>query len=144
VIQWLAIAWLLASCGGSKLPLVSIDVGGHAVTVEVAATAEHRTMGLMHRDHLPAERGMLFVYPDEGIRHFWMKDTRIPLSIAFADRTGKVVRIADMPPLTTKRTSSLYPVKFALEMNKGWFDSKGITPGVTLKGLESLPVVEGD
>jgi uncharacterized membrane protein (UPF0127 family) len=134
---------ILSSCAGSKLPTASIDVGGHPLTVEVAATGQARQQGLMHRDHLGADRGMLFVYPDVAIRHFWMKDTRLPLSIAFVDATGKVLRLADMQPLNTDHTSSLYPVKYALEVNKGWFEQNGVLKGAVISGLDALPLPEG-
>jgi uncharacterized membrane protein (UPF0127 family) len=138
-----AIVMFLTSCSASKLPTGSIEVGGHALTVEVAATAQSRQQGLMHRDHLAANRGMIFVYPDVAVRQFWMKDTRLPLSIAFVDSSGKVLRLADMPPLTTERTSSLYPVKYALEVNKGWFDQHGVSKGSVIAGLDTLPLPEG-
>ena len=77
----------------------------------------------------------LFVYPETKVRGFWMKDTRIPLSIAFADADGVIVRIADMKPFDETRTSSLYPAKYALEMEKGWFAKKGIAKGATIEGI---------
>jgi hypothetical protein len=124
------------------MPTATIQLGDAALTVEVASTVGQRSQGLMHRDHLGAARGMLFVYKDEAIRHFWMKDTRIPLSIAFADRTGKIMKISDMRPYDSSRTTSLYPVKYALEVNQGWFEEQKITAGVTLQGLEGLPLSE--
>jgi uncharacterized membrane protein (UPF0127 family) len=89
----------------------------------------------MHRDRLGANTGMLFVYPDSAVRNFWMKDTRIPLSIAFIARSGEIVRIDDMDPFDTNRVSSLAPVPYALEMNKGWFAENGVEAGDVVKGL---------
>ncbi len=83
---------------------------------------------------------MLFVYPDIAPRAFWMKDTRIPLSIAYADGDGKVVRIADMTPYSTDRTPSLYPAKYALEVNQGWFERNGVTTGQYLADLPPIEV----
>jgi uncharacterized membrane protein (UPF0127 family) len=139
----LAVLMLLCGCSSAaKLPTGSLTLQGHKLTVEVAATGVERQQGLMYRDHLAANRGMIFVYPDVAIRHFWMKDTRVPLSIAFADAKGKVLKIADMRPLNTDHTSSLYPVKYALEVNEGWFDEHEIKKGVVLEGLAELPMPE--
>ena len=129
-------ALLLAlACGGSKLPTATLTIEGHPVHAEVAATDAHRQRGLMFRDRLAPDAGMLFIYPDTKVRGFWMKDTRIPLSIAFADSEGVIVRIADMKPFDESRTSSLYPAMYALEMEKGWFAQKGIEKGAVIEGL---------
>ncbi|MCB9681270.1 MAG: DUF192 domain-containing protein [Alphaproteobacteria bacterium] len=130
---------VVACSSSSRLPVATIDVKGHSLTVEVAASQETRAQGLMHRDSLGAERGMIFVYDDDAPRRFWMKDTRIPLSIAFIDKEGTIVRIADMAPLTTDGTPSLYPARYALEVNKGWFAAKGVTTGDRIGGLDTLP-----
>ncbi|HHO54450.1 MAG TPA: DUF192 domain-containing protein [Deltaproteobacteria bacterium] len=132
---------LLLACG-SKLPVTTLQVGGHPVRAEIAATNAHRQLGLMHRDALATDSGMLFVYPDQQIRGFWMKDTRIPLSIAFADRYGKIVRIADMKPFDTTRISSLAPAMYALEMEQGWFAAHEITKGDTITDLPTDLTVE--
>lgn len=127
----------LLACG-SKLPTATLDVGGHAATVEVAASYAARQQGLMHREALPPDGGMLFVYADEAVRGFWMKDTRIPLSIAFANRRGEIVRIADMQPFDTSRTSSLAPATYALEMNQGWFEAHGVKRGDRITGIPDV------
>ena len=124
----------LLGCG-NKLPVHTIRVADQSLRVEVAHEPESRARGLMFRDHLGADAGLLFIYPDTKPRGFWMKDTRIPLSIAFADETGKIVRISEMKPFETDRTTSVYPAKYALEMNKGWFDSKEITKGAMITDL---------
>lgn len=132
-----------ARCGsGSGLPTSSLTVGGHALTVEIADEEAERARGLMHRDHLAADRGMIFVYPDKGLRRFWMKDTRVPLSIAFLDDDGTIKKIADMQPLSTARTSSVYPVRYALEVNQGWFAEHGVTEGARVEGLPKGPPPE--
>lgn len=128
------ISMMMIACG-SKLPTDTLEIDGHRLRVEIAATPESRQAGLMHRDRLPQDTGMLFVYPDEQVRGFWMKDTRIPLSIAFASRTGKIVRIADMNPFDTERVSSLAPATYAIEVNQGWFAEHGIEAGATITGL---------
>ncbi|MBN2801423.1 MAG: DUF192 domain-containing protein [Deltaproteobacteria bacterium] len=120
---------------GPKVPTATIGVGPVSLTVEVADDEEERAIGLMHRDSMPEEHGMLFIYPDERVRNFWMKNTRIPLSIAFADAEGRIVRIADMRPLDTSTTSSLHPARYALEVNKGWFERHGVKKGDQLTEL---------
>lgn len=125
----------LAACSGKVFPTTTIDVGGHAVLVELAVNDEQRARGLMHRSRLAADDGVLFVYPDVKPRSFWMKDTKIPLSIAFIDGDGTIVKIADMQPLVTESTKSLYPAKYALEMNQGWFERKGVAKGARVSGI---------
>jgi uncharacterized membrane protein (UPF0127 family) len=132
---------LLVACT-SKLPTATLTVGEHPVKVELATTYAHRQLGLMHRDSLPTDTGMLFVYKDEQIRRFWMKDTRIPLSIAFANRRGEIVRIDDMTPFDTSSTSSLVPATYALEMSQGWFSEHGIAPGAKITGIPTDLEVE--
>src|SRR5688572_26913750 len=132
---------LMLACGG-KLPTATLDVDGHAVRVEVAATYGHRARGLMHRDAMGEDAGMLFIYKDEAIRRFWMKDTRIPLSIAFANRSGEIVRIADMKPFDESSTSSLSPAMYALEMNQGWFEAHGVERGDRIQQIPTTVVVE--
>jgi uncharacterized membrane protein (UPF0127 family) len=128
------IALALAGCG-SKLPVRTLDVDDHAVSAEIAADEETRMRGLMYRDAMGEDDGMLFVYPDERVRSFWMKDTRIPLSIAFADKHGTIVWIADMKPFDTRSTSSMVPATYALEMNQGWFARNGVERGDSIGNL---------
>jgi uncharacterized membrane protein (UPF0127 family) len=137
----IATLWLLA-CGGPKLPVHTLDVGGHPVRAELAYTNASREHGLMERDALAEDSGMLFIYGDEEIRGFWMKNTRIPLSIAFADRRGEIVRITDMEPHDTTRVSSLVPAMYALEMEKGWFEAHGVKKGDTIGDLPTGLVIE--
>jgi uncharacterized protein len=133
--------WALVGCG-SKLPTATLDVAGTPVKVEIASTHAARQQGLMHRDALGADQGMLFVYPKEEIRRFWMKDTRIPLSIAFLNRRGEIVRIEDMEPFDTRSVSSLVPATYALEMNKGWFSAHEIEKGAKVGGIPADIVPE--
>ncbi len=127
---------LLAACGSpSGLPTATLTVAGHPVTAEIATTSAQKSKGLMMRDHLGADDAMLFVYPDDRIREFWMKDTRIPLSIAYLDKTGKIVKIADMHPFDESRTSSIYPARYALEVNVGWFAAHGVEKGSVVEGI---------
>lgn len=112
------------------LPTTSITIGTHALTVELAATPESRQCGLSHRDSLPENHGMLFVYPQSTMMTFWMKDTHVPLSIAFLDEAGRIVSIQKMAPLDTgPRYHSPQPVRYALEVAQGWFETNGIRVG---------------
>jgi len=99
------------------------------IRVEVARTPEERAMGLMWRKHLEKDEGMFFIFEEEGYHSFWMKNTLIPLSIAFIDRKGKIVKITDMEPLTLTSHPPSQPVLYALEMNQGWFTKNGIRVG---------------
>ena len=130
-------SWMMLwACGaGSGLPVATLTVGDQSVRAEIAATDQDRAKGLMNRDHLAAGTGMLFVYDEDRVREFWMKDTRIPLSIAFADREGKIVKITDMQPFDTTHTSSVYPARYALEVNQGWFAEVGIEKGDVISGI---------
>ncbi|MEZ4320074.1 MAG: DUF192 domain-containing protein [Myxococcota bacterium] len=96
-----------------------------------------RGRGLMHRASMAEDDGMLFIYPDSAPRSFWMKDTKLPLSIAFIDASGEIVKIADMSPLTTSSTKSIYPAKYALEMNQGWFERHQVAKGAKVTGIPS-------
>jgi uncharacterized protein len=119
--------------GLAALDTTTITVGGVPLVVEVADDVMERSQGLMYRESLPHDRGMLFVFPDEAVRAFWMKNTRIPLSIAFADAEGVIIAIMDMFPDDGRaRYRSGAPAKYALEVNRGWFAERGITVGSTI------------
>lgn len=133
---------LLLACGGTKLPTATLVVDGHAVTAELATSYATRQQGLMHRDGLATDSGMLFVYKDESVRRFWMKDTRIPLSIAFANRHGEIVRIEEMTPFDTNSITSLIPATYALEMTKGWFEANGVEKGDKITGIPADLTIE--
>jgi uncharacterized membrane protein (UPF0127 family) len=106
---------------------ILITVNGHALTAELAANGASHVCGLAFRDSLPADRGMLFVYPRDQILSFWMKNTFIPLSIAFLDSAGNILEIHSMDPSNpTRRFNSKSPARYALEVNKGWFSEKKI------------------
>ncbi len=130
------IVLMTAACGAA-IDSARLDVAGTPVVAEVVDTPEERAQGLMNRDSLGADKGMLFVYPESAVREFWMKDTRIPLAIAFLDESGVVVRVAEMAPFDETRTSSLYPARYALEMNTGWFARHAIAKGAVVTGLPS-------
>lgn len=106
-----------------------ISINDIPISVEVADTDFLRNKGLMFRESIPENDGMLFVFPDDIIRSFWMKDTQVPLSIAFIDLDGYITNIEDMTPHDLNNTVSDSPATRALEMNRGWFDDMGISPG---------------
>lgn len=117
------------------LPTIPIKVGAHAVTAEVAATTEQRQHGLMFRFNLPADRGMLFVFDQPQPLGFWMKNTYIPLSIAYLDADGRILNVEDMAPHDERSHPSRGPALYALEMRKGWFAERGLGPGARVTGL---------
>lgn len=113
-----------------ELPTASVSINGHRLVVEIAATPRSRACGLSKRSVLNENHGMLFVYPRPEPRTFWMRDTWIPLSIAFLDDAGNIINIEIMSPdQTTNRYRSRRPALFALEVNQGWFRSHGIEAG---------------
>lgn len=120
-------------CSSSSMRTVRCTIGDAQVKVELAETEGQRQRGLMYRNKLRANRGMLFVYDDEQVRSFWMKNTHIPLSVAFIDDGKKIVHIADMQPRTKDSHSSLYPCQYVLEVNKGWFDDNGVEVGAEVE-----------
>jgi uncharacterized protein len=116
-------------------PEIELNAGLYVIRAEVVDAPETRARGLMYRKSMPANHGMLFVFPDVERQCFWMKNTLIPLSIAFLDEHGAIVNIADMQPQTEDNHCSERPVRYALEMNQGWFAAKRIGPGTRVTGL---------
>lgn len=102
--------------------------------IELADTPIKRECGLMNRKHLPNNHGMLFKFHNPSFASFWMKDTYIPLDIAFLDDKGKILQIESMTPLSTRAIYSNYSCKYALEVNHGWFDKNGIKVGSRIDG----------
>lgn len=118
-----------------SLPITTIRVGPHTVAAEVASTPDQRTLGLMYRFSLPADHGMLFVFPEPQPLAFWMRNTFIPLSIAYIDADGRILNVAEMAPRSDASHPSRGDALYALEMRKGWFADKGIGPGTRVTGL---------
>lgn len=113
-----------------KIPLY---IKSREISVEVAKTPEERAHGLMGRKDLGKDEGMLFVFETEDYHGFWMKDTHVPLSIAFIDKECRIVRITDMKPRTLESHIPPQPILYALEMKKGWFSIHGIKVGDMVK-----------
>jgi uncharacterized protein len=118
-----------------NLPVVQLQAGMHVIRAQVALTPDQRATGLMFRREMPQHEGMLFVYEQPGLQCFWMKNTLIPLAIAFIADDGAVVNIDEMKPgdVTTPHCAAK-PVRYALEMNQGWFAKRGVKPGFKLAG----------
>lgn len=123
----------------NTLPQVRLQAGMHFIQAEMAATAQQRETGLMNRPSMPANAGMLFAFDGKAYHCFWMKNTLIPLSIAFLDDDGRIVSISDMAPMTEESHCPSAPVRYALEMNKGWFAKKGLGEGQRISGEPFRP-----
>ena len=116
------------------LPAITLQAGMHNVSAAVAQTPDQRQTGLMYRREMPQLEGMLFIFEQPTQQCFWMKNTLLPLSIAFLADDGSVVNIADMKPQSLDSHCSSRPVRFVLEMNQGWFAKRGIQPGFKITG----------
>ena len=119
-----------------ELPVVQLKAGMHLIRAEVAADYATRGRGLMHRKALGQNAGMLFIFDQPAIHCMWMKNTYIPLSVAFLDDQGKIINIADMTPHSEQSHCATRPALYALEMTQGWFAQRGVKPGAQLGGLE--------
>jgi len=143
-----ALAWGLGFAGvlaagiaaaQQAMPRAELGAGMFRIEAEVAHTFQNRQIGLMNRQTMPQHQGMVFVFPEDARHCMWMKNTYLPLSVAFLDTQGKVINIEDMQPQTEDNHCAAAPARFALEMNFGWFRERGIKPGDTLRGVERLP-----
>ena len=119
----------------AHFPTISLTAGIHVIKAEVAARDAERQQGLMNREKMGANEGMVFLFEAPASVCMWMKNTLIPLSVAFIDESGKIVNIEDMQPQTTDSHCAKKPVRYALEMNQGWFKQKNIKPGTKIEGL---------
>ena len=122
------------------LPRVELSAGMHRIDAQVAHKPAERQIGLMQRKSMPPQEGMLFVFEEPGVQCFWMKNTLLPLSIAFLADDGTVVNVADMKPQALDSHCSAKPVRYALEMNQGWFAKRGIKAGARLTGPGGKPL----
>ncbi len=117
-----------------RLPTVPLTAGMHVIQAELARSPQEQMVGMMFRTSMGQNEAMLFVNTDKDVRCFWMRNTLIPLTIAFIDDDGTIVNLADMKPRSEESHCSSRPVRFALEMNQGWFAKRGIGPGFKLRG----------
>jgi hypothetical protein len=123
----------------ARADLLPLEISGNPVIAEVANTPEAREQGLMYRKHLRGNHGMLFVFPEFGVHALWMKNTSVPLSVAFLDEQGVIINIDDMVPFSEEQHHAAAPAKFALEMPIGWFSKREIKPGAKVEGLSQAP-----
>lgn len=138
----LAIALILLCLAGvaaaQQMPLVQLTAGMYRITAEMANTPQTRQVGLMHRESMAENRGMVFVFEYDARHCMWMKNTLIPLSVAFLARDGTILNIADMQPQTETSHCAAKSARYALEMNEGWFDERGIGAGDRIEGVANL------
>ncbi|MEI8402254.1 MAG: DUF192 domain-containing protein [Alcaligenaceae bacterium] len=120
---------------GPALPIQTLSAGMHRIQAEVAATEATRARGLMFRKELAPNHGMLFVFEQANVQCFWMRNTLLPLSIAFILDDGTITNIADMAPMTANSHCSTAAVRYTLEMEQGWFAKRGITAGKKVTGI---------
>lgn len=116
------------------LPVVQLGAGMHIIKAEVAQTPREHTIGLMFRTSMGSNEGMIFAFPQVGKQCFWMKNTLIPLAVAFVADDGRIVNLDEMQAQTENPHCSSEPVRFVLEMNKGWFSKHGLKAGDKLSG----------
>jgi len=132
-------AFLVTLSAAAQVPLLELSAGVHRIEAEVANTGSGRMVGLMRREYLAPQHGMLFVFDGDARHCMWMKNTLIPLSVAFLDANGKVINVEDMEPQTENNHCAAKPARYALEMNAGWFHKRGIGPGLAVSGIERAP-----
>jgi uncharacterized protein len=125
-----------------EMPVAQLRVSSHLLTVEIAHTEATRSRGLMFRQSMDENRGMLFIFSQPGRHGMWMMNTDIPLSVAFVDEKGFILNIADMTPRTATAHRSVGVAKYAIETNLGWFAARNVKPGDRITGLEKLPRAE--
>ena len=131
----LAPGWTLAQqVPHMDLQRIKLSAGMHMIDAQVALTPEQREIGLMQRKDMPQHEGMIFIFEQPSQQCFWMKNTLLPLTAAFVADDGTIVNLADMKPQTLESHCSTQPVRYVLEMNKGWFAKKGIKAGSKLGG----------
>lgn len=123
----------------TPMPRMELTAGFYRIEAEVAANQKDRMQGLMYRRSMQANEGMLFVFPHDDRHCMWMRNTLLPLSVAFLDAKGQILNIEDMEPQTDDNHCAAAPARFALEMNKGWFSSKGLKPGQGIGGIDKSP-----
>ena len=118
---------------------MELSAGFHRIDAEVANTAQQRAQGLMQRTQMDQQHGMLFVFSDVAIHCMWMKNTLIPLAVAFLDDAGRILNIAEMKPHSEDNHCAAKPARFALEMNIGWFSQRGLRTGDVIGGVKLAP-----
>jgi uncharacterized protein len=135
----LALPALAQNAPQPKLATTPLAAGMHVIQAELAVTPDQQQTGMMLRTEMGSNEGMLFVNDSAGVRCFWMRNTLIPLTIAFLADDGTVVNLADMQPRSEASHCSAKPVRYALEMRQGWFAKRGIKAGAKITGAPFTP-----
>lgn len=134
-----AAALVFAAPARAQMPRMELNAGFHRIEAEVAADQADRMQGLMQRRSMAPQQGMLFVFPQAARHCMWMRNTLLPLSVAFLDEGGRILNIEDMQPQTEDNHCAAAPARFALEMNRGWFAARGLKPGARIGGVDKAP-----
>lgn len=134
---------LLLTCAlfarAQSMPIMELTAGFHRIEAEVASTPQTRAQGLMHRRDMPQQHGMLFVFTQEAQHCMWMRNTLIPLAVAFLDDSGRILNVEEMQPQNESNHCAARPARYALEMNAGWFAQRGLKRGDQIGGIERAP-----
>lgn len=121
-----------------QMPQVQLTAGMYRITAELANTPQTRQTGLMHRQRMAEHHGMVFVFEFDAAHCMWMRNTLLPLSVAFLDGDGTILNVEDMAPQTETNHCAAQPARYALEMNQGWFAQRGIGSGDRIGGVSAL------
>ena len=133
-----ALALAASPAPAQQAPVVQLNAGMHLIRAEVAADYATRMTGLMHRAAMPSNAGMLFIFDEATTHCMWMKNTLLPLSVAFIDERGAIINVEDMAPQTEDSHCASRPARYALEMNRGWFAARGLKPGSRISGIPGI------
>lgn len=133
------LALLPSLVAAQAMPVIDLSAGMYRIEAEVAATYEQRMVGLMNRQYMAVNKGMLFVFDTQTRHCMWMRNTLIPLSVAFLDEQGRIINVEEMQPQTENNHCAAQPAKFALEMNAKWFRSRGLGAGTPIVGIGKAP-----
>ncbi len=136
---WTAAVLALTAWQVQAQQSLELTAGIYRIRAELANTDESRTEGLMHRRSMPADHGMLFVFDHEARYCMWMRNTLMPLSVAFLDGRGRIINVDEMQPQTENTHCATKPAKFALEMNAAWFKRRGLGAGTIIAGIDRAP-----
>jgi hypothetical protein len=125
--------------GAQEMPAIELTAGIHRIEAEVAVTQPDRMRGLMNRKTMAPQKGMLFVFDRMAQHCMWMRNTLLPLSVAFLDEQGRIINVEEMQPQTDDNHCAAKPARYALEMNAGWFKTRGLGVGTPLNGIQKAP-----
>ncbi|MCF7937244.1 MAG: DUF192 domain-containing protein [Spirochaetales bacterium] len=128
----LTVMLFFSSCSADELEIIKTKIGGETFTLEVARSEDERQTGLMNREYLEENHGMLFVFESDRRLSFWMKNTSIPLSIAYLSKDGRVLELHELTPFSLEPVQSKRSVRLAIELNQGRFKELGVEPGDTI------------